>query len=63
MRLGTNYPGGPFEWADRMSVVRVMALLDRLRWFYGEDRYRTPPAVKRAVYGSRSLRDQARRPD
>ncbi len=61
MRLGTNYPGGPFEWADRIGVVPIMLVLDGMRWFYGEDRYRTSAAIKRAVYSSRRLRDQALR--
>ncbi len=61
MRLGTNYPGGPFEWADRYGVVGTMMVLDGIRWLYGEDRYRTAPAIKRAVYSSLALRDAARR--
>ncbi len=61
MRLGTNYPGGPFEWADRIGVVPVMLVLDGIRWFYGEDRYRTAAAIRRAVYSSQRLRDQVQR--
>ncbi len=61
MRLGTNYPGGPFEWVDAIGVVTFMTILDHLRAFYGEDRYRTAAAVRRAVHTGASLRDQAAR--
>lgn len=30
MKLGTNYPYGPFEWADKMGVKNVYMLLDAL---------------------------------
>lgn len=61
MRLGTNYPGGPFEWADGPALVRVLSILDHLRWFYGEDRYRMAPSIRRAVHAGTSLRSQAMR--
>jgi 3-hydroxybutyryl-CoA dehydrogenase len=61
MRLGTNYPGGPFEWADTLGVTRIQMVLDHLRWFYGEDRYRMAPAVRRAVFAGVPLRKQAAR--
>jgi 3-hydroxybutyryl-CoA dehydrogenase len=30
MRTGTNYPFGPFEWADRIGIERVFRLLQRM---------------------------------
>jgi len=30
MRLGTNYPNGPLEWAEKIGVYRIKALLKRL---------------------------------
>ena len=30
MKLGTNYPYGPFEWADRLGIENVFALLTHL---------------------------------
>jgi 3-hydroxybutyryl-CoA dehydrogenase len=30
MRLGTNYPRGPFEWGQRIGLEKVLALLRRL---------------------------------
>lgn len=30
MRLGTNYPYGPLEWAEKIGVERVKSLLEQL---------------------------------
>jgi len=30
MKLGTGYPYGPFEWAEKIGVAQVAELLDRL---------------------------------
>ena len=30
MKLGTNYPYGPFEWADKIGVTNIYKLLDAL---------------------------------
>jgi 3-hydroxybutyryl-CoA dehydrogenase len=30
MKLGTNYPYGPFEWAERIGIHKVSLLLSRL---------------------------------
>lgn len=30
MKLGTNYPYGPFEWAEKITVGNVLRLLERL---------------------------------
>jgi 3-hydroxybutyryl-CoA dehydrogenase len=47
MRLGTNYPYGPFEWADRIGVAQVVATLTGVCEEQGEDRYRPAPILKR----------------
>jgi 3-hydroxybutyryl-CoA dehydrogenase len=31
MKLGTNYPYGPFEWAEKIGMERVDSLLAQLR--------------------------------
>lgn len=31
MKLGTNYPHGPFEWAEKIGVQNVVTLLQKLR--------------------------------
>lgn len=43
MRLGMNYGMGPFEYADRLGVDKVLAVLDFLHRETGDPRYR--PAV------------------
>jgi len=30
MKLGTNYPYGPFEWAERIGIEKIHSLLDKL---------------------------------
>ena len=30
MRLGTNYPNGPFEWADIIGLEKIFRLLEKL---------------------------------
>ena len=52
MRLGTNYPRGPLEWADRLGAGVVVGVLDRLRGYYGEDRYRVASRLRRAAFAA-----------
>jgi 3-hydroxybutyryl-CoA dehydrogenase len=49
MRLGTNYPFGPLEWADKLGIDLVYNILAALQNEYGEDRYRPHPALKEMV--------------
>ncbi len=30
MKLGTNYPYGPFEWAEKIGLKKILALLEKL---------------------------------
>jgi 3-hydroxybutyryl-CoA dehydrogenase len=53
MRLGTNYPSGPLQWAERVSYERVVAVLDHLAEAYGEERYRASLWLRRAVQNER----------
>ncbi len=46
MKLGTNYPFGPLEWADRIGVGLVYNILASLQRDFGEDRYRPHPVLK-----------------
>ncbi len=41
MKLGTNYPYGPFEWCEKIGVKKIYALLNRL----SEDQERYKPAA------------------
>ncbi len=49
MRLGFNWPRGPFEWAEAIGPSRVVACLDALHAELGEERYRVAPALRRAA--------------
>src|SRR4030095_1801815 len=49
MKLGTNYPFGPLEWADKLGIDLVYQVLYSLQSYYGEDRYRPHPALKEMV--------------
>jgi 3-hydroxybutyryl-CoA dehydrogenase len=49
MRLGFNYPRGPFEWADAIGPARVVSVLDAVRSELGEERYRVAPLLRRAA--------------
>ena len=40
MRLGTNYPLGPLAWGQSWGPAAILAVLDALHAWYGEDRYR-----------------------
>ena len=39
MKLGTNYPYGPFEWAKRIGIDQVIKLLDAVYHSTKEERY------------------------
>jgi 3-hydroxybutyryl-CoA dehydrogenase len=49
MKLGTNYPYGPLEWADRMGIDLVYNILVALQNYFGEDRYRPHPILREMV--------------
>jgi 3-hydroxybutyryl-CoA dehydrogenase len=46
MKLGVNYPAGPFEWLARWSAREVVALLDALDHHYRGERYRASPLLR-----------------
>lgn len=47
MKLGLNYPAGPFEFLARWSVTEVTALIDTLDHHYRGERYRVSPWLRR----------------
>ncbi len=49
MKLGVNYPAGPFEWLSRWSTRDVVALLDALDHHYRGERYRASPWLRSRV--------------
>jgi 3-hydroxybutyryl-CoA dehydrogenase len=52
MRLGFNWPRGPFELATAIGAERVLATLDALHRFLGEERYRVAPELRRLAAGA-----------
>jgi 3-hydroxybutyryl-CoA dehydrogenase len=57
MRLGTNYPIGPLEWADRFGAARLVDFLDNMADHFGEPRYRPSPLLRRAADRKVPLRE------
>lgn len=47
MKLGVNYPAGPFEWLTGWSAREVVELLDALDRHYRGERYRASPWLRR----------------
>jgi len=47
MKLGVNYPAGPFDWLARWSVAGVAGVLEALDDHYRGERYRTSPWLRR----------------
>ncbi len=47
MKLGVNYPAGPFEWLGRCGAPQAVALLDALDAHYRGERYRVSPGLRR----------------
>jgi len=45
MKLGANYPKGPFEWVEEIGASSVLETLDSLRAAYG-DAYLAAPALR-----------------
>ena len=47
MKLGVNYPAGPFEWLAGWNETEVVRLLDTLDTHYRGERYRVSPWLRR----------------
>jgi 3-hydroxybutyryl-CoA dehydrogenase len=46
MKLGTNYPFGPFEWAQRIGLKNVYRLLEAVYHDTHDERYKICPLLK-----------------
>jgi 3-hydroxybutyryl-CoA dehydrogenase len=46
MKLGTNYPKGPFEWAEKIGIANVYNLLLSVYEDTKEERYKICPLLK-----------------
>ncbi len=47
MKLGTNYPMGPFEWASKWGITNVYEVLEALYEDTKEERYKICPLLKK----------------
>ena len=46
MKLGTNYPFGPFEWCDKIGITQVFETLAALYEDTKDERYKVCPLLK-----------------
>lgn len=54
MKLGVNYPAGPFEWLANWNVNAVIEVLDGLDDYYRGERYRVSPWLRHKAWQDRS---------
>jgi 3-hydroxybutyryl-CoA dehydrogenase len=47
VQLGLGYPQGPLAMGDAIGPRRILAVLEALHGFYGEERYRPSPWLRR----------------
>jgi 3-hydroxybutyryl-CoA dehydrogenase len=47
MKLGVNYPAGPFEWLEAMGPKAVIGIVQALDAAYRGERYRVSPWLRR----------------
>jgi 3-hydroxybutyryl-CoA dehydrogenase len=47
MKLGTNYPYGPFEWVKKIGISNVYEILEAIYQDTRDDRYKICPLLKR----------------
>lgn len=47
MKLGTNYPFGPFEWSEKIGIEKVYELLEAIYDDTKEERYKICPRLKK----------------
>ncbi|EKT4522628.1 3-hydroxyacyl-CoA dehydrogenase [Pseudomonas putida] len=52
MRLGVNYPAGPFEWAEQIGTQTLLEVLDALSQATGDPRYRASLGLRQLVMES-----------
>ncbi|MGZ5186015.1 MAG: 3-hydroxyacyl-CoA dehydrogenase [Caldimonas sp.] len=52
MKLGLNYPDGPFEWLAAWDANAIAALIDRLDRHYRGERYRVSPELRQRAWSA-----------
>lgn len=53
MKLGVNYPRGPFEWLAGWDAPAVAQLVDRLDAYHRGERYRVSPLLRQRAWQRR----------
>jgi 3-hydroxybutyryl-CoA dehydrogenase len=53
MKLGTNYPHGPFEWASLIGLENIYSLLKKLS--ANDTRYRAAPELEQEITGKTNI--------
>lgn len=53
MKLGTNYPYGPFEWCARIGIRQVYALLEAVYADTKDERYKICPQLRQEYLRSK----------
>ena len=61
MKLGVNYPAGPFEWLDKCGVSDIVRLLDNLHRLTRSERYRVSPWMLERYWIDGTLTQQKER--
>jgi 3-hydroxybutyryl-CoA dehydrogenase len=56
MKLGVNWPMGPFEWLQALGVEQVVSVLDHLFSATRSERYRVSPWLQQALWLRRADR-------
>ena len=49
MTKGVNYPKGLLKWGDEIGLDKILDQLQELFDYYGEDRYRPNPLLRKMV--------------
>jgi 3-hydroxybutyryl-CoA dehydrogenase len=53
MKLGTNYPAGPFEWLEQIGIDYTVGILNHLFDAYRSERYRVSPLLQQRFWTSK----------
>lgn len=59
MKLGTNYPYGPFEWSAKIGISNVYEILQAVYEDSKDDRYKICPALKNEYLDDLSMNKES----
>jgi len=49
LKLGVNYPYGPFEWAEKIGIANIAQTLEAVYHDTHDERYKICPLLKKAA--------------